>query len=1582
MARLNVPLTVEAKDAKSEIAAFNKELRSVEQTSRLTTKELELNGRYTDALAAKQRSLTEQLKIQGEVTSKTKDGYAAQNKQLEELRARVEAAAKALEDSKASGSASEKELTKLGAALTLANREYEVGVKRLGDWERQVAQSEAKERLHAAAIANTTRELEVQSNQIGTVMQMFAGSLSAQAVAGVMRGVFSGLDEASKSAKEMAENQGRLTQVMRNTMEASDAQVGSIHTLTAAQQELGVVSQTVQTAGAQELATYLTKADTLKALIPVMNDMVVQQNGINASSQSAVNIATMLGKVMDGQVGALSRYGYKFDEVQANILKTGSEAERAAVLIDVISASVGGMNEALAKTDAGKQAQLNFVLNDTKQAIGEIYAALGAEAGAAALPAVRELSASLLAMVEDNKDNIEALFGVITGLFQFVLKNAPAVAAGFAAIGGAMAVSKVAQFASGMQTAAAAVNAVRMAAGRAAAAQAAQALATKALSAAQVEEAAAGGAATLAKVGLTGATNVNTAANVANAASIKALTVAMMSNPLFIGMAVAGVVMGIVKAIDYLSSGYERQAKKVQELSDEYNKFKNEADETERKLRNISDRMDELRGQDSLTLIEQQELAKLDEANDKLLMQLDIQRRLADIKAQETDDETVKLLLKRVTAYGAEGQRGMLEKMTLPDSVMRNIEYFDELAKKIAELEAEQTKLEKSGEQLSFQYKENAADLVFYRERSDELHKSILEDSQTLDGYREKLAGTSDASREMAASIDNVQIAVNEHNKAVDAAEAAQKKLEDTINGVTDNANKMNEALAKARAELNESTKSFDELNAKYRDGEVSGKKYIETLKSQANAARELAARYPELKDAFNALADIIESRMVRSAEYFNELRSASEGLVSETDALTRAFTEQAKAGELSHATAMKLIDAGYALAVQVDKETGKVTLNEEMYRLLVDAKLADQIVTLQSARATALIEKHKLEAEAARLAADGYEDLANAKMVEASVSGQSAVETKRQIELLNSLRERLAKTSVSGIRSDLEKPDTKKADKARQEELAKWKEYWKLLEEDEKDWIDKKKFYGEVTLREEAAHYDKMAALMRDGLAQSKDIAFADADEKAAIARDFNKRIESYERLKYTAEQNIMKASLSDWRGYWQEREDITKEFIDREKFYGRLSSGDEAAMYDDMIAAARTTLDEVTQLTYLSADEREAIEKELNKRIDGYQRQRYASERKSIEESIADAEFYRGVQERAVQRELDNTDDAGAKYKAYADLRLAAEKKLYDELEVIRSKFWLSEKEALREITAAHEAYAVAVSDIDKKMLDMRRERLTEQANEWYEAERKGLEERQRLEQKALTDQYQERKRALNRELELIREHYAALDAEEKKYERGRELADLQQQEGIYRGAATMAGREKYKSIVDQIERLQREADKELRDEDQRRREAEVTLKATNLDKTYNAQMEAMKAAYDEQKSNLTKTHEDMKEAAVALAKGTAIALNAAGEQVSDGVQDMFDKFEDGVGDLTVGITDKLTELVKQIEAVFKDLNFTIQTGALGGTTGGVTNNRTANMNVYDYSSNTYATPQSERQKWYETSSLLLAGMINVGR
>ncbi len=218
------------------------------------------------------------------------------------------------------------------------------------------------------AFSAVQAEVKNLKGEVVTLASTFELLQGASDVVSQLKDTLSGF-VAEFQEDDLAES--RLAQAMRNTMDASDDEIQSIKALAEAQERLGVVSAGVQLSAAQELATYLEYSDSLKTILPVMNDMIAQQLGIGASAESATQIATMLGKVMNGQTEALSRYGYKFDDAQKYILQFGDESERAAVLAEVVEQSVAGMNEALAQTPSGAIAQAKNEIDGMKAAIGK-----------------------------------------------------------------------------------------------------------------------------------------------------------------------------------------------------------------------------------------------------------------------------------------------------------------------------------------------------------------------------------------------------------------------------------------------------------------------------------------------------------------------------------------------------------------------------------------------------------------------------------------------------------------------------------------------------------------------------------------------------------------------------------------------------------------------------------------------------------------------------------------------------------------------------------------------------------------------------------------------------------------------------------------------------------------------------------------------------------------------------------------------------------------------------------------------------------------------------------------------------------
>lgn len=176
--------------------------------------------------------------------------------------------------------------------------------------------------------------------------------------------------ECVSAANIQTEAETKLTTVMRQRMSASNKVISSVKNYASALQETGVVGDEVQLAGAQQLSTFLKTDDALKKLMPAMNNLAVQQNGVNVTSESMVNIGNLMGKVMQGQTSALTRVGITFSDAQAQVLKYGNEEQRAAMLSQVITDNVGSMNKALANTPAGRIQQLKNSFGDMQETLG------------------------------------------------------------------------------------------------------------------------------------------------------------------------------------------------------------------------------------------------------------------------------------------------------------------------------------------------------------------------------------------------------------------------------------------------------------------------------------------------------------------------------------------------------------------------------------------------------------------------------------------------------------------------------------------------------------------------------------------------------------------------------------------------------------------------------------------------------------------------------------------------------------------------------------------------------------------------------------------------------------------------------------------------------------------------------------------------------------------------------------------------------------------------------------------------------------------------------------------------------------
>lgn len=173
-----------------------------------------------------------------------------------------------------------------------------------------------------------------------------------------------------KAYNESVEASTKLQTNMLNVKGATMGQVNELQNLAKHLQSVGVIQDDVIVSGMSQLATFNLQSSTIKALTPKITDMVAQLKGHNATAEDMVQINNLVGKVMTGNTGALGRYGVTLSDSQAKILQNGNEAERTAMLIEVLGQNYGKVNEALRNTPQGRITALKNSFNDFQELVG------------------------------------------------------------------------------------------------------------------------------------------------------------------------------------------------------------------------------------------------------------------------------------------------------------------------------------------------------------------------------------------------------------------------------------------------------------------------------------------------------------------------------------------------------------------------------------------------------------------------------------------------------------------------------------------------------------------------------------------------------------------------------------------------------------------------------------------------------------------------------------------------------------------------------------------------------------------------------------------------------------------------------------------------------------------------------------------------------------------------------------------------------------------------------------------------------------------------------------------------------------
>jgi hypothetical protein len=169
---------------------------------------------------------------------------------------------------------------------------------------------------------------------------------------------------------EAEAQQQRLAKLLDVTVGATYSQVSALNAQASALEKLGVITAGSITQVQSQLATFNLQVSTIKALTPAILDYVTAEKGATASASDFKSMTNGLAQALNGNFASLTKTGFVLDDVTKDLIKNGTEAERAAALVKVLDSTYKGFNASLRQTTSGQIIALKNAAEDAQTVIG------------------------------------------------------------------------------------------------------------------------------------------------------------------------------------------------------------------------------------------------------------------------------------------------------------------------------------------------------------------------------------------------------------------------------------------------------------------------------------------------------------------------------------------------------------------------------------------------------------------------------------------------------------------------------------------------------------------------------------------------------------------------------------------------------------------------------------------------------------------------------------------------------------------------------------------------------------------------------------------------------------------------------------------------------------------------------------------------------------------------------------------------------------------------------------------------------------------------------------------------------------
>lgn len=361
------------------VGSINSKLEKLNQASSkiksidVKIKSFEKTQNQIDALKDKNKSLIKQSEEYKKALAGTSEGSEAYKEIKEKL--------KVLENEQKKVLTQERKLELQSETLTNQLKSEGINTKNLSSEKNKLGNKSKDLKNKIEQLTKSQNKNKKETKEQSDTFGKLTGKMKGLIIAGA--GLFS-----LNAAKNFANESAALTQVqmkaetdlqamlMNNKYLKGDTTAvakakADLMAYSGELQKIGVVGDEVTLAGQAQLLTFQLQSDSVKKLTPGILDMMTKMKGLNGTQEDAMQLGNMVGKVMMGQIGALSRNGVSFSKAQEQLMKYGDESQRAATLAQVLKENFGGANEALANTPMGSIQQVKNEIGDMKEEFGK-----------------------------------------------------------------------------------------------------------------------------------------------------------------------------------------------------------------------------------------------------------------------------------------------------------------------------------------------------------------------------------------------------------------------------------------------------------------------------------------------------------------------------------------------------------------------------------------------------------------------------------------------------------------------------------------------------------------------------------------------------------------------------------------------------------------------------------------------------------------------------------------------------------------------------------------------------------------------------------------------------------------------------------------------------------------------------------------------------------------------------------------------------------------------------------------------------------------------------------------------------------